>query len=252
MGLQNFEELFGLGEFAARGPARDFWYGLTNSLRYLIVVPIIQFLAIGLAMLVNRQLPAIGFFRTAYYIPVVTSFAVVGLIWSWMYNPQGPINFILVRLGLMSPNNPSSLLSNPDIAIYAIMVVTIWKGLGYYMVLYLAGLQSIDKNLEEAAVIDGASRVQVFWNITIPGLRPVILVCSLLSTISAIKVFEEIYTMTSGGPAGSTFTAMFFVINQAFSNFRYGYAAAAGLVIAVVSLVFGIINFRLTRGGQTQ
>jgi putative chitobiose transport system permease protein len=251
VGLRNFEELFGLGEFAVRGPARDFWYGLTNSLRYIIVVPVIQFLAIGLAMLVNRQMPGIGLFRTAYYIPVVTSFAVVGLIWSWMYNAQGPINFILTRLGLMSPNNPSSLLSNPDIAIYAIMVVTIWKGLGYYMVLYLAGLQSIDKNLEEAAVIDGASRWQVFTHITLPGLRPVILVCSLLSTISAIKVFEEIYTMTSGGPAGSTFTAMFYVFNQAFSNFRYGYAAAAGLVIAVVSLVFGILNFRLTRGGQS-
>jgi putative chitobiose transport system permease protein len=250
VGLKNFEELFGLGAFAGRGPDRDFWYGLTNSIKYMLVVPVIQILSIGLAMLVNRQLPAIGLFRTAYYVPVVTSFAVVGLMWNWMYNQYGPVNFLLTRLGLMNPDNPTNLLSNPAIALYAVMFVTLWKGLGYYMVLYLAGLQSIDKSLEEAAVIDGAGRWQVFWNITLPGLRPTILVCSLLSTISAIKVFEEIFVMTAGGPAGSTYTAMYFVYAQAFQDFRYGYAAAAGLVIAVVSLVFGLVNFRLTRGGE--
>ncbi|RIH78002.1 Lactose transport system permease protein LacF [Calidithermus terrae] len=251
VGLKNFEELFGLGAFAGRGPDRDFWYGLTNSVKYVLVVPVIQVLSIGLAMLVNRQLPAIGLFRTAYYVPVVTSFAVVGLMWNWMYNQYGPVNFVLTRLGLMNPDNPTNLLANPHLALYAVMFVTIWKGLGYYMVLYLAGLQSIDKSLEEAAVIDGAGRWQVFWNITLPGLRPTILVCSLLSTISAIKVFEEIFVMTSGGPAGSTYTAMYFVYAQAFQDFRYGYAAAAGLVIAAVSLVFGVINFRLTRGGSS-
>jgi len=251
VGLRNFEELFGLGAFAGRGPDRDFWYGLTNSIKYVLVVPVIQVLSIGLAMLVNRQLPAIGLFRTAYYVPVVTSFAVVGLMWNWMYNQYGPVNFILTRLGLMNPDNPTNLLANPHLALYAVMFVTIWKGLGYYMVLYLAGLQSIDRSLEEAAVIDGASRAQVFWNITLPGLRPTILVCSLLSTISAIKVFEEIFVMTSGGPAGSTYTAMYFVYAQAFQDFRYGYAAAAGLVIAAVSLIFGLVNFRLTRGGSS-
>lgn len=251
VGLRNFEELFGLGAFAGRGPDRDFWYGLTNSVKYVLVVPVIQILSIGLAMLVNRQLPAISLFRTAYYVPVVTSFAVVGLMWNWMYNQYGPVNFILTRLGLMNPDNPTNLLANPHLALYAVMFVTTWKGLGYYMVLYLAGLQSIDKSLEEAAVIDGAGRWQVFWNITLPGLRPTILVCSLLSTISAIKVFEEIFVMTSGGPAGSTYTAMYFVYAQAFQDFRYGYAAAAGLVIAAVSLIFGVINFRLTRGGSS-
>lgn len=251
VGLKNLEELFGFGSFAGRGPDRDFWYGLTNSVKYVLVVPVIQILSIGLAMLVNRQLPAIGFFRTAYYVPVVTSFAVVGLMWGWMYNQYGPVNFVLTRLGLMNPANPTNLLSNPALALYAVMFVTLWKGLGYYMVLYLAGLQNIDRNLEEAAVIDGANRWQVFWHITLPGLRPVILVCSLLSTISAVKVFEEIFVMTAGGPAGSTYTAMYFVYAQAFQNFRYGYAAAAGLVVAVVSLIFGILNFRLTRGGQS-
>jgi putative chitobiose transport system permease protein len=251
VGMRNFAELFGLGDFAARGPDRNFWYGLTNSLRYILVVPVIQFCSIGLAMLVNRQIPGIAFFRTAFYVPVVTSFAVVGLIWGWMYNQFGPVNFILTRLGIMDPNNPTNVLNNPNLALWAIMFVTLWKGIGYYMVLYLAGLQSIDRSLEEAAVVDGANRWHVFQHVTFPGLRPTILICSLLSTISAIKVFEEIYVMTSGGPAGSTYTAMFFVYSKSFGDFRFGYAAAAGLVIAVVSLIFSIVNFRLTRGNQS-
>jgi putative chitobiose transport system permease protein len=250
IGLRNFEELFGVGSFAGRGPDADFWFGMTNSLEYVLVVPIIQLLSIGLAMLVNRQLPGIALFRTAFYVPVVTSFAVVGLIWGWMYNQYGPVNYILTTLGLMNPDNPTGLLNNPATALPAVMFVTIWKGLGYYMVLYLAGLQSIDRTLEEAAVIDGANRWEVFWFITLPGLRPTILVCSLLSTVSAIKVFEEIYVMTSGGPAGSTYTALFFIYNKSFGDFRFGYGAAAGLVVAAVSLVLGIINFRLTRGGR--
>ena len=251
VGLRNFEELFGLGAFAERGPDRNFFYGLANSVKYILVVPVIQFLSIGLAMLVNRQIPFIGLFRTAYYVPVVTSFAVVGLMWQWMYNQYGPVNFMLTALGLMDAENPTSLLANPDTALVAVMFVTLWKGLGYYMVLYLAGLQSIDRTFEEAAVIDGASRWQVFWNVTLPALRPTLLVASLLSTLSAIKVFEEIFVMTNGGPAGSTNTAMFFVYAKGFQDFRFGYAAAAGLVIAAVSLFFGILNFRLTRGNQT-
>lgn len=238
VGLDNFRELL-----------RDeqFWSGLRNSLKYILVVPVIQVLSILVALLVNRPMKGIGFFRTAYYVPVVTSFAVVGLIWSWMYQQEGPVNAVLGALGL---HRGGSLLNNPATALYAVMFVTLWKGIGYYMVLYLAGLQSIAPELEEAAVIDGATRTQVFWNITLPGLRPTILVCSLLSTISAIKVFEEIYVMTQGGPAGSTYSALFYTYSRAFQDFRYGLAAAAGLIIAVISILFGLLNFKLTRGGR--
>ncbi|UWX65688.1 carbohydrate ABC transporter permease [Deinococcus rubellus] len=239
VGLANFRELI---------QDQQFWSGVVNSLKYILVVPVIQLLSIGVAMLVNRPLKGIGFFRTAFYVPVVTSFAVVGLIWTWMYQQSGPVNFVLMHLGLMQRD--SSLLNNPGSALYAVMFVTLWKGVGYYMVLYLAGLQSIGRELEEAAVIDGATRWQVFVNITLPGLRPTILVCSLLSTISAVKVFEEIFVMTQGGPVGSTYTALFFTYAKAFQDFRYGYAAAAGIVVALISLIFGVINFRLTRGGR--
>ncbi|ACO46300.2 sugar ABC transporter permease [Deinococcus deserti] len=240
VGLENFQTLL---------KDEQFWSGLRNSLKYILVVPVIQILSILLALLVNRPLKGIGFFRTAYYVPVVTSFAVVGLIWTWMYQQGGPVNAVLMTLGLM--NEDRSLLNNPATALTAVMFVTLWKGVGYYMVLYLAGLQSIAPELEEAAMIDGATRMQVFWNITLPGLRPTILVCSLLSTISAIKVFEEIYVMTQGGPAGSTYSALFFTYSRAFVDFQYGLAAAAGLIIAVISIIFGLINFKLTRGGKT-
>ena len=248
IGTQNFRELFGTGDFAARGSSPYFYEGMINSLKYLMCVPVIQFLSIGLAMLVNRQIPAIGLFRTAYYVPVVTSLAVVGFMWKGMYDQHGPLNYILTVFGLMDVKNPSSLLNNPNSALYAVMLMTVWKGLGYYMVLYLAGLQSIDRTLEEAAVMDGANRPQVFWSITLPGLRPTLLVCGLLSTISAIKVFEEIYVLT-GGSSG-TYTVMYFVYAKAFQDFRFGFAAAAGLVVALVSMIFGFINFKLTRGNQ--
>lgn len=239
VGLENFRTLLGESYF---------WSGLWNSIRYILVVPVIQLVSIAVAMLVNRQLPGIGGFRTAYYIPVVSSFAVVGLMWGWMYDQFGPVNFVLKTLGLVK--NPTNLLLNPALALYAVMFVTLWKGIGYYMVLYLAGLQSIDRSYEEAALIDGANRWQVFWNVTLPLLRPIILICSLLSTISAIKVFEEIFVMTGGGPAGSTYTALYFIYSKAFQDFKYGEAAAAGLVVAVVSLFFSILNFKYTRGGQ--
>lgn len=241
VGLENFRNL--LSE-------RYFWSGLWNSIRYVMVVPAIQIVAIAVAMLVNRRLPGIAIFRTAYYVPVVSSFAVVGLMWGWMYDQYGPVNYVLRILGLVK--QPTNILLKPHLALYAVMFVTLWKGIGYYMVLYLAGLQSIDRSYEEAALIDGACRWQVFWYVTLPLLRPIVLLCSLLSSISAIKVFEEIFVMTGGGPAGSTYTALYFIYSKAFQDFQYGEAAAASLVVAVVSLLFSILNFKYVRGGQMQ
>ncbi|PNY82498.1 carbohydrate ABC transporter permease [Deinococcus koreensis] len=238
----------GLDNFRGLLQDEQFWSGLRNSLKYILIVPVIQVISILVALLVNRPLKGIAFFRTAYYVPAITSFAVVGLIWNWMYQQGGPVNAVLSTLGLMTEDR--GLLNNPATALLAVMFVTLWKGIGYYMVLYLAGLQNISQELDDAATIDGATRWQVFWNVTIPGLRPTILVCSLLSTISAIKVFEEIYVMTQGGPAGSTYSALFYTYSKAFQDFQYGMAAAAGLIIAVISIFFGLINFRITRGGK--
>jgi len=242
VGLANFQRLLHDDQF---------WSGVVNSLKYLMVVPVLQLASIGLAMLVNRPLPGIGFFRTAYYVPVVTSVSLAAVMFEWIFNREGVLNWMLITLHLSTPQQATGYLNSRTWAFFAVMLVTFWRGFGYYMVLYLAGLQGVPKDQEEAAEMDGATRLQVFWHVTLPALRPTVLVCSLLSTISAIKVFEEVYVMTSGGPVGSTYTALFFTYAKAFQDFQYGYAAAAGLVIAVISLIFGAINFRLTRGGRS-
>ncbi|HEU4798929.1 MAG TPA: sugar ABC transporter permease [bacterium] len=237
----------GLGQFQKLLGDRYFWIALTNSAKYVLVVPVIQLGSILLAVLVNRRLRAIGLFRAAYYIPVITSWPVVGIMWTWMYDQQGVVNWVLRSMGAL--DRPISWLSHPTLTLYAVMFVTLWKGLGWYMVIYLAGLQSIPTEFEEAAMIDGASRARVFWHITVPLLRPYVLLASLISTMAAVKVFEEIYVMTRGGPFFSTYTMFMYIFDEAFQELNMGYAAALAMVLAAVILVFSVINFRFFRRG---
>jgi putative chitobiose transport system permease protein len=238
VGLRQFERLLG---------DRYFWIAIANSAKYVLVVPVIQLGSILLAVLVNRQLRGIKAFRAAYYVPVITSWPVVGIMWTWMYDQQGIINYILQSLQAI--DRPISWLSHPTLTLYAVMFVTMWKGLGWYMVIYLAGLQSIPTEYEEAAMMDGASRARVFWNVTIPLLRPYILLASLVSTMAAVKVFEEIYVMTRGGPFFSTYTMFMYIFDEAFQELNMGYASALAVVLAAVILVFSVINFRVFRRG---
>lgn len=238
VGLSQFQKLIG---------DRYFWIALTNSAKYVLVVPVIQLCSILLAVLVNQRLRAIGFFRAAYYVPVITSWPVVGIMWTWMYDQQGIVNWVLRSLDLIS--RPISWLSHPTLTLYAVMFVTLWKGLGWYMVIYLAGLQSIPTEFEEAASIDGASRARIFWHITVPLLRPYVLLASLVSTMAAVKVFEEIYVMTRGGPFFSTYTMFMYIFDEAFQELNMGYAAALAMVLAVVILGFSVLNFRFFRRG---
>ncbi len=238
VGLQQFQRLLS---------DRYFWIALTNSAKYVLVVPVIQLCAILLAVLVNRPLRGVGAFRAAYYIPVITSWPVVGIMWTWMYDQQGVVNWVLRTLDLVA--RPISWLNHPTITLYALMFVTLWKGLGWYMVIYLSGLQAIPVEYEEAAMIDGASRSRVFWHVTLPLLRPYVLLASLLSTMAAVKVFEEIYVMTRGGPFFSTYTMFMYIFDKAFEELNMGYAAALALVLAAILLVLSVINFRVFRRG---
>ena len=226
---------------------RYFWIALTNSAKYVLVVPVIQLCSLLLAVLVNRKLRGIHAFRAAYYVPVITSCPVVGIMWTWMYDQAGIVNWVLRSLGAL--DRPLSWLSHPTITLYAIMFVTLWKGLGWYMVIYLAGLQSIPAEYEEAAGIDGASRARIFWHITVPLLRPYVLLASLISTMAAVKVFEEIYVMTRGGPFFSTYTMFMYIFDEAFQELNMGYAAALAVVLAAIILVFSVVNFRVFRRG---
>jgi putative chitobiose transport system permease protein len=234
IGLENYKELFADALF---------WKVLGQTLLYLIiVVPALVILPIFLAILVNQQVKGIGFFRSAYYVPVVTSMVVVGIAWKWVYADRGILNYILESFGLI--DEPINWLTSTSTSIFAVMVVTIWKGLGYYMVIYLAGLQSIPDDLYEAADIDGATKWKQIWHITVPLLMPSIMIVTIMSSISAMKVFEEIYVMTGGGPLNSSKTLVFYIYEEAFDKLQMGYASAAGVVLFVITLIFSVINIK--------
>ena len=241
--IVNDAEFIGLENYQALFEDPLFWRVLGQTLLYLIiVVPALVVLPIFLAILVNKQIKGIGFFRSAYYIPVVTSMVVVGIAWKWVYADQGVLNYILDSLGIISA--PVNWLTSTSTSIFAVMIVTIWKGLGYYMVIYLAGLQSIPDDLYEAADIDGASKWKQIWHITVPLLMPSIMIVTIMSSISAMKVFEEIYVMTGGGPLNSSKTLVFYIYQEAFEKLQMGYASAAGVVLFLITLIFSIINIK--------
>ncbi len=238
VGLANFQALWG---------DRYFWTALRNSLVYLAVVPVLQLGSVVLALWVRRPSRGIAWFRAAYYLPVVTSIVVVGILWRWLYDDAGLVNYILLRLSVV--HAPVHWLTDPRLALYSVMLVTLWKGLGFYMVIYLAGLEGIPPEYEEAASLDGAGPATRLFRVTIPLLRPSILLASTLSAISALRVFEEVYVMTGGGPVFSTYTLFFYMFDQAFNALHLGYAAAVGVVLAAVTIVLSVVNFRLLRQG---
>lgn len=223
-----------------------FWAALRNSLLYLVVmVPLLVLLPLVLAVGVNGALPGIQLFRALFYLPVVTSLVISGLIWKWVYEEKGLLNHALQALGFVDA--PVAFLTDPSIALFAVMAVTLWAGMGYYMVIYLAGLQGISRSLYEVAELEGVSAWRQFWHITVPLMRPAMAVVAVMSSIAAMKVFEEIYVMTQGGPMGSTKTLVFFIYETAFVEFEMGLAAAAGMALFVITLVLSLVQMRLLR-----
>lgn len=223
-----------------------FWQALRNSLLYLVVVvPVLVLAPIGLAVLVDRALPGIRLFRALFYLPVITSLVISGLIWKWVYEERGLLNYVLQATGLVA--EPVAFLTDPGNALLSVMVVTIWSGMGYYMVIYLAGLQAIPRHLYEVAEVEGVSCWQQFIHITLPLLRPSMAIVAVMSSIAAMKVFEEIYVMTQGGPMDASKTLVYFIYETAFAEFEMGLAAAAGMVLFAITLTLSLINLRLLR-----
>ena len=223
-----------------------FWAALKNTLLYMVVVvPVLVIAPIFLAALVNKHIPGITFIRAAIYLPVITSLVISGLIWKWVYEEQGILNYVLLASGLTT--DPVAFLTDPANALYSVMAVTIWSGMGYYRVIYLAGLQSIPRHLYEVAEVEGVSAWQQMIHITIPLLRPSIAVVTVMSSIAAMKVFEEVYVMTQGGPMDSTKTLVYYLYESAFSEFEMGFASAIGVVLFLLTLVFSLINLRFLR-----
>jgi|TARA_B100001093_G_scaffold166032_1_gene158593 putative chitobiose transport system permease protein len=239
IGLANFQRLLG-------DPM--FYQVLGTTLFYLFgVVPPIVIGALILAVLVNRILPGVHILRAAFYTPVLVSIVVAAIAFRWLYAENGLINGWLGAL-IGQGFNPIDFLSNPLLALPSVMFVTLWKGLGYYMVIFLAGLQGIPIELYEAAELDGSEGWRKHLDITLPLLRPYVTLVAVISAIAATKVFEEVFLMTQGGPADSTRTLVYYVYDQAFAELEISYACTVGLALFLLVLLLTAV--RLAFGGE--
>ena len=214
----------------------------TTFLYLLGVVPPIVVGALALAVLVNRQLPGIHWFRGALYTPVLVSIVVAAIAFRWIYAENGLINGWLTAL-FGGSFEPIGFLTSPLLALPSVMLVTLWKGLGYYMVIFLAGLQGISPDLYEAAALDGSEGLRKHLDITLPLLRPYITLVAVISAIAATKVFEEVYLMTQGGPADSTRTLVYYVYDQAFAELEISYACTIGLALFLIVLMLSLVRY---------
>ena len=229
-----------------------FFKVLGTTLVYLVgVVPPVVLGSLALAVLVNRKLPGIHLFRAAFYTPVLVSIVVAAIAFRWLYAETGLINgwlSALLRDGWLSALVPAGFqpigfLTSPWLALPSVMVVTLWKGLGYYMVIFLAGLQGISADLYEAAELDGSEGWRKHLDITLPLLRPYVTLVGVISAIAATKVFEEVYLMTQGGPADATRTLVYYVYDQAFAELEISYACTVGLALFVLVLLLSAVRY---------
>ena len=243
-GLDVTEPLVFVGLANLRRLAADpmFFKVLINTLIYLIgVVPPIVLGSLALAVLLNRSLPGIHFLRGAFYTPVLVSIVVAAIAFRWLYAENGLINGWLSAF-VGTDFVPIGFLTNPFLALPAVMLVTLWKGLGYYMVIFLAGLQGIPKELYEAAELDGSDGLRKHLDITLPLLRPYVTLVAVVSSIAATKVFEEVFLMTQGGPADTTRTLVYYVYDQAFAELEISYACTVGLALFLLVLLLTAVR----------
>lgn len=238
-GLDNFVEMMG---------DRYFWQSLGNTVFYMIGIPIGLVISLLLALALNRRMRGLTFFRTVYYIPVVSSLAAVAILWQWAYNGDfGLVNQVLAIFGIDGPN----WLQNAATAKPAIIIMAVWKGIGYSMLLYLAALQSVPSHLYEAASLDGAGPFTKFRYITIPMLSPVTFFLVVTNIIGGAQIFIEINIMTpNGGPEFSTASIVWYIWQKAFNYLQMGYATAMALVLGVMVFIVTAIQFRINRRFQ--
>jgi putative chitobiose transport system permease protein len=223
------------------------WSALVNSVVYMVVcLPLLTVLPLLLAILVERRLPGIAFFRTAYYTPVIASAVVVGLIWTWLLDDRGVINNVAQALHILQ--HPLPFLTDRWLVVLSAISLTVWKGLGYYMIVYLAALGNVRKELHEAAAMDGAGAVRRFFSVTVPGVRGTMFLVAILVSVAALRVFSELFILTGGkgGPGGED-TSLVMLIQQYAGGFfgDLGYASALSVLLFVVTLVPMVVLARL-------
>jgi multiple sugar transport system permease protein len=240
-------QFVGIANFTALFQDSVFWTALINTGVYtLLTVPVDVVLSLGLAVLLNQRLPGMRVFRLAFFIPFITSTAVVAVVWKAIYEENGAVNEVLRTFHLPT----GEWLTDSQLALPAIALMAIWKHVGFNMLILLAGLQAIPAELEEAGRIDGASQTQVFFRIVLPLLAPVLLLVIILTTIESFQVFDAAYVMTGGGPGQATTTLVFYVYNSAFVQLEMGYAAAMAFVLFVIILAVSLLQRRFVRGSE--
>jgi multiple sugar transport system permease protein len=241
VGLQNYDDMLHDDRFVQSVLNTIYFTGAS--------VPVTMIIGLGLALLLNQPIRGRAVFRTAYYLPVVTPFVVSALLWKWLYNGEfGLFNYYLMKGHII--DQPLLWLSDKDLAMPAVVLMSIWSGVGFSMVVYLAGLQSIPGEIYESAALDGAGALRRTLYITIPMLRPTTLFLLVIGIISSLQVFTQIFVMTSGGPVNKTTTMVYYMYLWAFKYYDMGYASTLAFGLFAMLLVFTALQLRLFRGGD--
>lgn len=236
IGLSNYSELLS---------SSDFYQILGNTIVFSLIYVIgVMVFGLLLALMLNQNLKGMKFFRSAFYTPVVTSAVAVGIIWLWILSPKyGVLNILLEKMGITAPY----WIGDPKFALFTVSIIQVWKMSGYYMILFLAGLQLIPESLKEAALIDGAGKIKTFFKITIPLLSPTTFFVLSVSIIDSFRNFELIYSMTRGGPQNATNTLVYDVYLNAFVYYRMGYSSALAYVLLAIVAVLTLFNFTIKK-----
>lgn len=230
IGLENYKTLF---------HSAIFYKVMFNTFVYLfLAVPILAIVPLFIAILINQKLRFLTLYKILIYFPVIVSIVVAAIAFKWLYAQTGVLNYCLHIFGL----NSIGWLTDTRFSLISVIIVTIWKGIGYYMMIYLAALMSVPNELYEACDIDGASFLRKHLTVTIPHIMPTIALVTTISAISAMKVFAEIYVMTKGGPLNSSKTIVYYIYERAFENLDLGYASALAVVLLVIVMAFSLVN----------
>jgi multiple sugar transport system permease protein len=240
IGFDNFTRLF---------QNATFWKSLLNTVVFaVVIVPLQSGLALGLAMLVNAKVRGTNIFRTVFFLPVVTSMVVVSMLWLFMYQKNGLLNALLAKIGVQGPD----WIGDPKWALFSIIVMSAWQAMGFHMVIWLSGLQTIPGELYEAASIDGAGPWKQFLHITWPGLRQTMIFILITITISAFSLFTQVNVMTQGGPLDATSTLVFMSVRTGFLQQQTGYASSISLVFFAIVLTVSLVQRYLTRDKEAK
>ncbi|MBI5877303.1 MAG: sugar ABC transporter permease [Chloroflexi bacterium] len=234
IGLGNYEFLFS---------SEEFWQALWNTFYFALgSIPTGMAVALLIALLLNRPLRGLALYRTAYFVPTITSLVAVSVVWMWIYHPDvGLMNYFLQSVGLPGVR----WLNEPGSAMPALILLGIWRGMGYNVIIYLAGLQNIPQHLYEAAQIDGANRWQLFRYITWPMLTPTSFLILIVAVINSFQSFTQVHVMTQGGPLGSTTVIVYYLYQQAFQQFNMGYGSAIAMVLFGIILILTLIQTKM-------